>query len=192
MINICVLRKSSDYQERHVQWLARQVPDLVCLSDVDVAGVETIPLKYEWPKWWSKMELFRPDIDEDLMYYDLDTVVFNPVPDIPAKSMMLKDFYTDRSASGLMFIRNEDKAAVWDKWIYNPDTSYKPTQAHHGDQGFISDHLSHGLWQNEHSSIILSYKADIRKGRSYKDADIVCFHGQPRPWQCKESWIPPL
>jgi hypothetical protein len=33
--------------------LAQQVAGLVCLSDVDVPGVETIPLRHGWPGWWN-------------------------------------------------------------------------------------------------------------------------------------------
>lgn len=48
----------------------------VCLSNVEIAGIETIPLKHDWPGWWSKIELFRSGLFEDrVVYLDLDTMV---------------------------------------------------------------------------------------------------------------------
>ena len=114
MINICVLRSGGEYNADHVRWLGKQVPDLHCISDVPVEGVKVIPMQYDWPRWWSKMNLFCPDIEHDLMFYDLDTVVLNPLdqPDVN-QSLMLRDFYyPGRSGSGLMYIRHVDKAAA--------------------------------------------------------------------------------
>lgn len=194
MINICVLRSGGEYNEWHVRWLASQVPDLHCLSDVPVIGVKTIPLKYDWPGWWSKMELFRPEITDDLLYYDLDTVVISPVIPSGECSLMLEDFYYPaRSGSGLMYIRNQDKAVVWNAWMRDPvgNQSYKPTKMHHGDQGFIQDFLPHRKWQEFHRNDILSYKAHVKK-LGIKPRGVVCFHGHPRPWQARENWVPPI
>ena len=189
-----MLRAGREYQPRHVQWLARQVPGLHCLSDVDVPGVPTIPLKYNWPGWWSKLELFRPDIRGDLLYFDLDTVVMGAIDHIrPDKSLMLTDFYRpERPGSGLMYIKQDDKAAVWDAWTSNPDTAYKPTPLHHGDQGFLWDHFQCGRWQDDYPGLVQSYKADIRRVNKNPTAAIICFHGNPRPWQVTAPWIPPL
>lgn len=194
MINICVLRSNGDYNADHVRWLARQIDDLHCLSDVKIDGIKTILLLYDWPTWWAKMELFRPDITDNLLYYDLDTVVINQVIPSGQFSLMLEDFYYPaRSGSGLMYIRNEDKAGVWDAWTKDPirNQSYKPTNMHHGDQGFIQDHLNHRKWQEFHKNDIMSYKAHIKK-LGIKPRGVVCFHGKPRPWEVEESWVLPI
>lgn len=48
----------------------------VCLSNVPVEGVETIPLRDNLPGWWSKIELFRPGLFEGrVLYIDLDVVI---------------------------------------------------------------------------------------------------------------------
>lgn len=47
----------------------------VCLSNVEVDGVETIPLEDDLPGWWSKIELFREPIDDRVLYIDLDSVI---------------------------------------------------------------------------------------------------------------------
>lgn len=194
LINICVLKSGGEYTADHVQWLAKQVDDLHCLSDIPIDGVKTIPLQYDWPGWWSKMELFRPDICHDLFYYDLDTVVIDPIVPNGECSLMLRDFYyPSRSGSGLMYIRHKDKSSVWDAWIVDPagNQSYKPTAAHHGDQGFIQDFLPHRKWQEFHERDIMSYKAHVRK-LGIKPRGIVCFHGHPRPWEARESWVPQI
>jgi hypothetical protein len=48
----------------------------VCLTDVEIPGVETIPLINDWPGWWSKIELFRPGLFEGpTLFFDLDVVM---------------------------------------------------------------------------------------------------------------------
>lgn len=50
----------------------------VCLSNIEVEGVETIPLRDNLPGWWSKLELFRPGLFPEgsrVLAIDLDTVI---------------------------------------------------------------------------------------------------------------------
>jgi hypothetical protein len=48
----------------------------VCLTDVSILGVETIPLRHNWPGWWSKVELFRPGLFHGpVLYFDLDVMI---------------------------------------------------------------------------------------------------------------------
>lgn len=50
----------------------------VCLSNVEIEGVETIPLQDSLPGWWSKLELFRPGLfpgSSRVLYIDLDVVI---------------------------------------------------------------------------------------------------------------------
>lgn len=195
MLNICVLRKSGEYAEQHVKWLARQVPNLHCISNVPIDGVKVIPAAHDWPIWWAKMELFRPDIEGDLMYYDLDTVVFEPLQPDYDFSVMLTDFYTpQRPGSGLMYIKQRNKAHVWETFIKNPDfyIHNRLGPLHHGDQGFLWDTLPHKRWQDLMPGSIMSYKANLRGLAPPEGCRVVCFHGQPRPWDVKAEWVPKL
>lgn len=84
----CVLWVGS-FEDRHYSpaWVtrlrdevARWLPEphrFVCLSNVDVPGVETIPLVTDWPGWWAKLEVFNPAVDlgERVLYLDLDVFV---------------------------------------------------------------------------------------------------------------------
>jgi len=53
-----------------------------------------IPLKHNWPGWWSKMELHRPDLPAGrTLYLDLDSHVVNnldPILDFPGDLVMFK------------------------------------------------------------------------------------------------------
>ena len=40
----------------------------ICLSDVEIEGIETIPLKDGLKGWWSKLEMFREF--NDFLYFD--------------------------------------------------------------------------------------------------------------------------
>ena len=192
---ICVLKTSAEYTVQHAQWLAAQVPGIVCLSDVDVPGVKTIPLLHNWPGWWSKMELFRPDLQGDFLYIDIDTVITGDITPLftVGKTTMLSDFYKPQlPASGLMYISQADKSAVWQQWIKNPASHMQQcrTRDYWGDQGFLRQHLPHQRWDNVLPGQIASYKVHCQRGLP-PAANVVCFHGTPRPWDVTKTWIPP-
>ncbi len=189
MTPVCVLRSGGEYEPEHVRWLARQVPGIVCLSDVPVPGVETVALRYGWPGWWSKLELFSDAIDGDLMFYDLDTVVLRPLP-TPGRTTVLRDFYNpQRIGSGLMYIAKADKARIWDTWIADI-AGHVRRAGRFGDQAFLQGFLgSAQKWQD--IAPVYSYKVHCRRGLP-ADAAVVCFHGKPRPWECGAAWVPKL
>lgn len=191
---VCVLRSGGEYTSAHVRWLARQIPGLVCISDVIVDGVETIKMPNAWPGWWSKMNLFDPQLtSDDLLYFDLDTVVLGDVGGLEVgRTTMLSDFYKPHMpASGLMYIRHEDKEHVWREWEKNPASHMRrcTTREHWGDQGFLRGVLHAERWDRIAPGSIVSYKVHCKSGLP-DDALVVCFHGQPRPWQVKAEWIP--
>lgn len=179
--NICVLITGGEYNESHVYRLAEQVPDLVCLSNVKIKGIETIKLDYNWPTWWSKLELFRPDIQDDLMYFDLDTLVLR-MPATPSFTTVLTDF-GDKNviATGLMFIKHEDKEPIWQNFIKDPEFSIRQhTKWPVGDGGFINRFYNQcQRWQD--IAKVYSWKYHCANGIP-GDAEVVCFHGRPRPW----------
>jgi hypothetical protein len=201
MIDIyCVLHKSETYNVDYVDRLQRGLERfalgarLVCLSDC-VVPCERIPLKYDWPGWWSKMELFRPDVPGSFLYIDLDTI---PVGDMTAilsvtHLTMLRDFYhPERRASGVMYLPMFARRRVWDAWSSCPDEKMKTYQMG-GDQLFLAsvlgDHAQ--TWQDVLPGQVVSYKEHVLcnrfprgtdlKGTVPENARLVCFHGKPRP-----------
>lgn len=188
MVVACVLRSGGDFRPEHVQWLAKQVPGLVCLSDVSVPGVETISLAYDWPGWFAKMEMFGPSLEGDVLMADLDTVVLG-MPAVPRETTVLRDFTRPGlMGSGFMFVTEADRKRVWDSWIADPAGHMK---AHRrlGDQGFMQDIIGDcAKWGDE----VCSYKEHVRGKGVPEGAKVVCFHGKPRPWDVREAWIPKL
>src|SRR5690606_2355886 len=194
---VCVLRSGPEYKSIHVQWLAKQIPGLVCISDVQVPGVKCIPLKYRWPGWWAKMELFRPDLSNDWLYFDIDTVIVDSIDALfsVTETTVLTGFYRPQyMASGLMAIFDRDKRSVWNHWMNSPRDCMRRAKTRQcwGDQGIIGEVL-HGAqrWQDALPGAVVSYKAHCTRGVP-EGASVVCFHGNPRPWASGEKWVPPL
>jgi len=201
----CVLRSGSkDYDERHVRWLKKQCDlhapavSFVCLTDLDsIDGVATEPLLHDWKGWWSKIELFRFD---DVFYLDLDTVILNDI----RYMLDLKEFHALRNlgnfrlngrivmGSGVMTWSRAPRH-VYEEFDSSVTRRYQKHQNRWGDQGYIYDCLNGGYRaiQDAFPNRIHSYKwGDI--DQNDPNADIICFHGRPRPWDAKKSWIPSL
>lgn len=191
---VCVLKRSAEYDIDYVEHLrdgVEKYASFACISNVDVP-CERIPSKHDWPGWWSKMELFSPDIKGDFLYLDLDTLIVGDIGDLFVGCFtMLSDFYhPSRLASGMMFLPEKDRSAVWEEWIKAPE-EIMPKYRGWGDGGFIAEVMPNAArWQDIRPGQVVSYKAHVRKstrasetgaGAVPKDARVCCFHGQPRP-----------
>lgn len=204
-----VCRSGGEYQPIHANWLLDQIPlqyDGFVMTDFPAEEFDatTIPLAHSLPGWWSKMELFRPDLPwVPILYIDLDTVV-KKIPDSffdSPQSLMLRDLYNEhKSASGLMLIRPEDRKIVWDSFMRDPAGIM--ARYSEGDQAFIREILPHNRFQTLFpEKRIFSYKAHFSQefgkknyvgGGDADQASFICFHGKPRPWDVQEDWIPKL
>lgn len=187
----CVLKESAVYTPARVEWLRRQITDahLVTLGDNRDA---TIPLMFDWPGWWSKLELCRPDIPGDVFFVDLDTVVLGPVEPFTRRNWttFLSDFYRPRQLqSSVMYLTAADRARVWAEWIKDPAGIIRRFAAKragfNGDQNFFEEVLGQGVarWQDTPGTTpVCSYKVDMM-GRGHKPTTgLIVFHGRPRPW----------
>lgn len=160
--------------------------------DVDYLVVRELPLYHDWPGWWSKMELFRPDLHEDILYLDLDTTIVDDIEPLIAKCrnlpIALNDFFhPPRLASGFMYLPANFREEIWKKWIEKPDWYMHHTRK--GDQGFLEQSWGDiaWRWQSLCPGKVVSYKVDVRPtGKVPEEAAVVCFHGQPRPWAVPE------
>lgn len=194
---VCVLRSGGSYGPQHVQWLQAQRPGLwlTCLSDVDVPGVRTVPLRHGWPGWWSKIEVFGSAISGDLLYLDLDSVITSPLEPLltASETTLCSDFLRPRYAnSSVMYVAQKDKATVYERFLESPDAHmnhYRKWPAKWGDQGFIADSLPGAArWPQ---GLVRSYRAECTQGVP-DGTRVVTFHGVPKPWACKADWIPPM
>jgi len=202
------------FRAKQVQALARQVErfapldDFVCLTRVNVPGVECKPLVYAWPGWWVKYELFRPDIRGSVLYLDLDTVITGSLSDVVAvdKLTLLRDFYRDgKTLSGgltrhrtalpeglqasLMLLTEDDRAEIWEDWIRHPHIHMQEL-GRKGDQPMLEKHFLKRAqrWQDIVPGQIVSWKVNCCGGNEFQtpvipaDARVIIFHGTPRPW----------
>ncbi|MER8760539.1 hypothetical protein NKH69_34110 [Mesorhizobium sp. M0976] len=190
----CVLRSGGEYAPRHVTRLLDQVTEHLpgakfrCFSDVDVQGVEVIPLRHGWPGWWAKMELFRPELPDDWLYFDLDTSIVGSLADMAAVDgpVIMRDVVDPTIlGSGIMAIPQSIKAAVWEAFIAAP-ADHMRRFAEGGDQSFIEScrWVDWRLWQDICPGQLCSYRMDVlRLGGVPDGVRAVVFHAKPRPWE---------
>ena len=153
----------------------------------------------EWPGWWTKMNMFAPDMEQyrPFLYLDLDTAVVNSLDGIlpptghEDKFICLGGFFrpdtTNGLQSGLMWFPKNSKqiTQIWNQWCKNPEGFVKTFQNRGGDQGFIRSVLGHSdiFWQT-FTNKITSFKISVEGNRILtklpSHISIVCFHGQPR------------
>jgi hypothetical protein len=171
----CVLKRSDDYDFDYVSKLREGI-------ERHAKGVDFLCLVgSEWPGWWCKMELFRPEIKGDLVYFDLDTIIAGSLDDLLSidSLAMLSDFNVpERVASGVMIIPEEDRSAVWDEWIKDPDGNRKRW---HGDGDFLGHVWKPARLQTLLPGQFVSYKNSVRGKGLPAGARVVCYHGRPRP-----------
>jgi len=194
---VTVLKSGGDFLPEHVQSFHAQLNglDAVCLSDVPVSNVSVIPLRYNWPGWFSKMELFNPEIIcDDILYFDLDTLlIHNPTVFLHDDCLrMLSDFYhPERPASGMMYIPHKEKLNIWSRWVTRSERWISECR---GDQDVLEKICGRDVAR--FGSQVKSYKVHVAaKGMSGwnparsigdgsipPDTQVLCFHGNPRPW----------
>ncbi len=210
------------YGPQHVQWLRDQFATnvsaphrFVCLSDMDVPGVETIPLEHNLPGWWSKLEVFGAF--RRAAYVDLDTVLIGDVGRYlfdEHKFTMAASLTRKYGYNSSIMSWDGDYAKILTTFLDKRDEFMAAYKTHHmwGDQDFIRD-MMRGIgpiltFQSRFSGSILSYKRDMRdkdvqrgsarrlRVRLREDwkskPRFVCFHGNPKPWRAGLDWVPPL
>lgn len=191
-----VLKKSKeydvDYLEKVLDSLKTNINvevEYVCLSDIDVSKYcKWLKLENGWAGWWSKLELFtHPYLKgKDVVYFDLDTIIKNDITPLIKYNhsfSMLRDFYFNhRYGSGVM-AWSGDRSYISEQFDPIEHPKKYVTSEDWGDQAFIRDHVNQEIETLQDLSLvnIMSYKLARKKRESLLNADIVCFHGKPRP-----------
>lgn len=214
---------SVSYGAHHVQWLAEQFAckiatphRFVCLTDIEIPGVETRPLQDGLPGWWSKLEIFREF--RHACYVDLDTVIVGDV----SRYLFAPHRFT--VSAGINLMRNGAINSSLMCWEGDFSSLYYgfmkrreriietyTCNAQWGDQGYIRDaargRISFEYFQSRFPGSVLQYKRDFlctTPERPYKSVyspvkletdwqstpRIVFFNGELKPWQVDEPWIP--
>lgn len=194
---VCVLKSGGAYSAYHVVRLREQIgaisPDLefICLSDVHVP-CERIPLRYDWPGWWSKIELFNPDLDlGPCIYLDLDVSIVGDISKLAAdRFTMCADFIrAEQKNSSVMAWSKAPEEPFWEfrKDPYAAQKKYK-NWPKIGDQALIEDTVP--VIDTFNSIDVLSYKFGGVKDFLPVETSVVAFHGKPKPWypEVQEEW----
>ncbi|MBO9102004.1 hypothetical protein J5287_28455 (plasmid) [Rhizobium sp. K1/93] len=198
----CVLRSGGEYTAHHVLRLRAQVmnhlpnADFRCLCDIGIRGVQTLPLTYDWPGWWSKMELFRPEFSGDILFMDLDTSIVGRLDDIVSvgRLALMRDIYRPEGLqSSIMYLPEAVRRPVWSEWISSPERWMEICRKG-GDQAVLEHCWINAAdrWQDILPGQIVSWKSQVRRaladdesgnGSTPDNARVVVFHGKPRPWE---------
>lgn len=204
----CVLKSGGLYNASWVSKLKNGVERnltklhrFVCLSDVDVP-CERIPLRHDWPGWWSKVELFSPWMEQEgrILYLDLDTLITGNIDDFAgyegSSVCITKDFYCGVPSQSVLNFSPGSLRHLWDaftsdpqKWMDDGDRKVAP---HFGDQVLMTKcHMPRPIdyWQDVIPGQLVSFKVHCRDGLP-ENARVVCFHGKPK--QCDftgDHWI---
>lgn len=160
---ITVLRSGPDWKPEFVYNFKKgldknltQPFNFVCLSDIDL-DVDTIPLLDVGQGFWSKLQLFRPELKftGPCLYFDLDTIIKGNIDELidtfeKYNFLMLQDpWKPEQSGSGIMWW-NGDYSFLWNEFITKSEKSWRKQYCEHprfGDQGFIIDRVPHSQIQ---------------------------------------------
>ena len=195
---VTILRSGQDFAPVHVQALQKQIHkhspgvEFVCIADVPVPRVQTIKAEYDWPIWWLKMEIFRPDIEGPFLYMDLDTVVRGPIEDFfeghcSRTFTGLRDSRQGKFGNGLLWVPDEIRAELWAEWMKDPQyfQEYYTRSYDHRipryDQGFMEDRFPGQAWEDILPGRTVSAQEAMHRGFR-KGEDIVICWGRRRPW----------
>jgi hypothetical protein len=175
--------------------------EFICLTDIEL-GVRTLPLipmpeidDTDIPKFWYKVQLFRPELEltSGCIFLDLDTIIKGNI-DHYIDTFRDHDFlmaaspYRGNISCSYFMWWSGDHSDIWNQFQEKPVTEWnqhyhKANPGKYGDQGFISDHVSHSLIQdvmgNSTTDIIRVTKNSSRGNDS---ARVIVFAGKRKPW----------
>ncbi len=152
----------------------------------------TLPLRHpgEYPGWWSKVELFRPDLADlrPMLFMDLDTFPMgglSPLLELDSSQLwLINDFNRpEKGQTGLMVVPGDENLCqqIWEqsggvaRGTGEPDARLMRKFPHKRIQDAVDG--------------IYSYKAHGLASAPPADARIVCFHGKPKPWDLQDGWV---
>jgi len=209
-----VYRSGGDFTAADVGALCRAVRvhlpvahRFVCLTDqpkeVEALGlqIEAIPLKYNWPGWWAKFEMYGLPWDGLVIYWDLDSVPcddMTPFTEYTGERAIIRDFFRDDMVQTCMWIwRGNALRPVWDALMENADAyiadyTRRRRRSDHFTRMFCepADRIQ-DLWPGAAVSFKVHCLGKPRiteisqyrtlPGKIPAGARVVCFHGYPRP-----------
>ena len=203
---LSVLRSGGLYDAEWVERLQKAVRrhlsvphEFACLSDVDVP-CKRIPLVHDWPKWWAKVEIFRPGVvSGPTLYLDLDTVI---VGSIDKLASFEHDFAIMRNlnaswmpGSAVMWFRDKAPAHIYEQFAESPESIMAqyadPSQGCYiGDQAWIWDAMDRKIpfLTDKVPGLVRSYRRHCAAGVP-EGCSVVAFGGSKKPSNAPEAWV---
>lgn len=201
---LCVYQPSKVYTEEYVLNLQAAVyyhinqPHIfACMSKKRIDGVCHVPLMNDWPGWWAKAELFRPDLGDlgRILYIDLDTLITGDISGFAVMSgtpVITKDFIHGGPSQSILNYEAGQFDHVWDAFTAEPDKwmedGERMAAPHFGDQVLLTknDHpFEFRYWQDLLPHQLVSYRLDCVKTNVVSElppnARMVSFHGRDKP-----------
>lgn len=206
---VTVLRSGGDFSFRDVELIARHIngkwksstrPHIICLWDnasehYDLGNIELIPLTNDYPKWWSRMVLYSPEMEKyrPFLYIDLDTVIVQSLENIfelvqdPSMFIPLEDFYQKgQLATGLAWIPANSKKIkdIWKAWLKE---GAGPSRMDYFLRKVVKPDM---FWQQlTHTIYDFKPKSTGVLKKVPEDTNLVCFHGKPRIFDAANASI---
>lgn len=171
-----------------------------CITDDPTGlddGIETIQLPADLETWWGKLYMFKKGLFSDgerCLFLDLDTLIVGNIDEIAkyeGEFATLRDFYFPQQVGPAVIAWKAGGVAstVWDEW----EAQGKPRHSM-GDLWWINN-LDKGRFRTQIDILqvkfpdkFVSYKVSC-KPFPPKGTSVVCFHGQPKPDNCGQSWV---
>lgn len=209
MLNVICLKAGKAYGPEYVNILfdmvRRNLTDgfpgqFWCITDDPAGlddGIEVIPLPPDLETWWGKLYMFKRGLFRNgarCLFMDLDTLVVGNIDDIAnydGQFATLRDFYFPHQLGPAIIAweTGDFAASVWEEWV----AQGKPRHAmgdlwwlNSLDQGRFAKEID--ILQDLYPSKFVSYKVSC-KPYPPKGTNVVCFHGQPKPSNCGQSWV---
>ena len=205
MLSVVCLKAGTLYGPEYVNKLAAMVArnlkqpyHFICFTDDKrglAADILTWPIPVNLDGWWGKLALFSPGLFSGrVLFFDLDTVILGSIDNIAhydGPFAMLRDFnFAAQYASGVMAWQPSSiTESIWHSW--NATGRPRPEG---GDQRIIegtfrADNFVPDLWQDLFPGALVSYKLDCFYVPPKPAAKVVCFHGIPKPHECKRKFV---
>lgn len=208
-VNFVCLKAGTSYGPEYVNILhdmvSRSLPEGMagrfwCITDDATglnAGIRTIPLPDDLETWWGKLYMFRRGLFRDgarCVFMDLDTLIIGSLVEIASYQgdfATLRDFYHPQQVGPAVILWRAGgvTASIWDEWV----AQGKPRNPM-GDLWWINQ-LDQGRFAKNSDKLqdlfpgkFVSFKVDCKPYAPHGTA-VVCFHGQPKPDNCLESWV---
>ena len=143
------------------------------LGDQEDADIQ---LKYNWGSWWSKLELFRPDIPRPFIYVDLDSFILGDISALLGETLICREWHPNISGCGKvqssLIAVNEYREDIWETFIERPEHWMQAN----GDQNFL-EKFPWEFIQDKYPDMVGSFKLHNREKPIHR---VVTYHGHPK------------